>query len=124
MDFLKKNIIIIAFACFFLASFIFLAHREQKNRDYDFQKNWWVIYFKDAKSGNLNFIIENHSAVSSFHWSAISGKNEPFQEGNIKINKGQSQEIIIETDGLEDKKIILKVSDGEKSKEIYKDFRK
>lgn len=124
IDKLKNNAIITALAFVVAVSFIFLAAIEQRQQDYDYRKDWWVLYFKDIKSRDFNFVVENHGPASSFHWSATSGKDRPFQEGDIEVENGKSLDVAIDTAGREDKKITIRVSDGNKAKEIYKDFRK
>lgn len=115
--------IIIPLILFLLASFSFLSYRESQMQNLQSQ-NWWSIYFTDAKSDNLNFVIENNSDSQNFHYEISVEKNK-IKEENIQINKGEKKEINLSKSDfmfLESQKIIIKVSDGKNSKEIYKTF--
>lgn len=116
--------IIISLAVFLFASFTYLTYVEQKYHDYDSQKDWWISYFNNPKSNDLDFTIENHSGKNNFHWEIFSGKNKPYLEGDIEISKGEKKNVTPELKNGENKKITVKISTGDDSKEIYKNFNK
>ncbi|MFC1756399.1 hypothetical protein ACFLY1_00430 [Patescibacteria group bacterium] len=120
----NDKLIVLSLATLLLFSFIFLAAKERHQQDYDYQKNWWALYFEDVKNDNFDFIIENYSEADNFRWAIISGKNKPSKEGTIRVQKGESKNIIVKFDDPQDKKITIRVSSGKKSKEIFKDLRK
>lgn len=119
---LKNNVIIISLGIFVIASFFFLAFVEQRQQNPDYQKNWWVVYFSDAKSSNLNFAIENHGADANFHWEVLQDKNR-IKENEIKIMRGETWTSNVQVDNM-DGKVIIKVLNGEDKKYIYKNFEK
>jgi hypothetical protein len=118
----NSRIIVICTIIFFLVSALFLAYTENHQSDENFQKDWWVLSFNDPKNTDVNFIIENHSQKSSFHWELISG-TEIISEGDAKIAKGSAWKSNVQTDNLSGKAIV-RVSSGSDKKEIYKNFNK
>lgn len=119
---MSNKTIIYSLIIFLAASFVFLSFIEQRQQDYNYNKSWWVLYFNDIKSDDLHFVIENHSDKNKFHWSIIKGKNKPSREDDIEIKKGEKKTIKLDVAEYKDKKITIRVSDGENKKEIYKDF--
>ncbi len=112
-----NNKIIIAFLIIFLiASFLYLAYIEQSRRG---EENFWVLYFADPKSDNLNFIIENHSDKNNFHWEVLADK-EKIKEGDENIAEGSTWKRGFQVADIDGKKITIIVLDGENKKEIYK----
>ena len=69
----------------------------------------------------LDFVIENHSDGSDFAIEIYSGKKK-IREENIKIQKGSEMKKNFEMDDLGEKRIIIKVIQGEDIKEIYKNL--
>lgn len=119
---MNNRTILYALVIFLAISFVFLAFLERGQQNYDYQKNWWVLYFNDIKSDDLSFTIENHSDKNTFHWSVLRGKNKPAIENDVEIQKGSKETIKLDVAEYEDKKITIRVSDGENKKDIYKDF--
>lgn len=117
----SKKIIIFLIALFIITSG-YLFFIDSRDNSLDFQKNWWVIYFDSPKGDSIDFVIENHSDMNSFHWEVLDGKNKFFGE-DVRIMKGNSQKISVPTGNYSDKKITTQVSDGKESKEIYKNFK-
>ena len=120
---MKNKSIIISFILLFLASAVFLAWRETKLASPQSQ-NWWSIYFTSAKDNGLDFIIENNSNQSNFHWEATAEKS-PFQNGDIEIAKGGKKEIKItkpDTESFGNLKFTITVTTENNKKEIYKIF--
>ena len=116
----SKKIIIFLIVLFIITS-AYLFFIDSRGNSLDYQKNWWVIYFDSPKGDSIDFVIENHSDMNSFHWEVLDGKNI-FFEDDAQVQKGNSQKIIVQTGNMVDKKITIQVSDGKENKEIYKNF--
>lgn len=119
---MNNKIIILSLIIFLIAGFFYLAYIGQKQSDPKNQ-NFWVLYFADPKSDNLNFVIENHSDKNNFHWKVSSG-NKKIAEGGADIKKGETKKIDYNIYDTAGKKITISVSDGENKKKVYKNFEK
>lgn len=87
-------------------------------------KNWWALYFQKPKSNDLNFVIENHSDQSNFHWEVLE-KNQKIKAGTVNITKGNSQKIIVSNldfPASQNQKVIVQVNTKASKKEIYKNL--
>ena len=86
-------------------------------------KNWWVAYFQDPEDKNLNFIIENYSSNKNFTYE-INVDDVKILEEIVNIKKGDKKELEINSKIANDPKerITIRVSDGNESREIYKNF--
>lgn len=122
-EFIKKNMIILSLGIFMLASFFFLALTEKNQRDLDLNKNWWSLYFEDPQESSLDFTIENHSDSEDFHWETYLEKSKTFEQ-DVRISKGESRKISVSSMDLENKKVLIRVSNGVETKEIYKIINK
>lgn len=103
---------------FFTLSSIFLVFVEKRQADKNQGKNWWILYFENPKDNSLDFTIENHSNKSNFHWEILGGGNK-IKEGDVEIEKGADWTSDVQNIDPEEK-IIIRVSNGENKKEIYK----
>jgi len=115
--------IILSLVIFLLLSLGFLAYTQTKQQS-PASQNWWVIYFANPKDESLDFVIENNSDQTDFHYE-ISGGGNKLKEADIKIDKGTKRETTLpESDfgNLENKKITIRISAGDENKEIYKNF--
>lgn len=117
----QQNKIILFIITMFILSSVYLFIVSEKNMDADYKKNWWILYFENPSSDSTNFVIENHSQKSNFHWEVWVG-DEKMQEADFAIPKGQKKGFMAGVQNLGDKKITIMVSDGENKKEIYKSF--
>lgn len=115
----NNKAIIIFTIIFFLAGALFLAYAENRQSDENLQKDWWVLYFENPSSSSMNFVIENHSDGSNFHWE-VWADNEKMQEADFTIPKGQKKGFMAGVQNPGNKKITITVSDGKNKKEIYK----
>jgi len=104
----------------FVISSVFLFWKSDQGLNPDYQKDWWVISFQDAKNADLSFAIENHSANNNFSWEIISEK-ETLQKSDIAVARGEKKNIKIDLGNLKNK-VLVRVSDGKKSQEIYKNL--
>jgi hypothetical protein len=117
----KKIIACITTLLFLTSAYLFYV--ERRDSDPNTQPDWWIIYFQEAKSDNLDFTIENHSKKTAFHWEA-AGAQGKIAEGDSSINKGEQRQIHPNAATNGEKKITITVSDGTDKKEIYKNFSK
>jgi hypothetical protein len=120
---MQKKIIIICIALFIASSF-WLFYQSGKQNNPNFGRDWWAVYFANPKDNSLNFAIENHSAKNSFHWELLNGTNV-IQKGDLNISKGEtvnSNFQDLNSSDFKDKKISVKVSADDETKEIYKNL--
>lgn len=104
----------------FVLSSVFLFWKSNQGLNPDHQKDWWTVSFENAQSADVSFTVENHSANNNFSWEIISGK-EIIQEGVETITQGEKKNITVDLSNLKNK-IIVRISDGKASQEIYKNF--
>ena len=115
----EKKLIIFLLSLFAIGA-VYLFFTSEKYQNPEYQKNWWVIYFEDMQNQTTNFVIENYSDQTNFHWEAAT-KNKKLQEGTIQIPKNEKRMIYPENIEAKDgSKITISVSTGEEKKEIYK----
>jgi hypothetical protein len=112
--------IIIFILILFIASSVFLFWQSDQGLDPDYQKDWWAVSFSDAQSADLSFTLENHSANNNFSFEIISGKDS-IKKGDVVVARGEKKDIELNLSNLKNK-IIIQVSDGKTSREIYKNF--
>ena len=103
-------------------SCIFLSYTQTKQQSPQSQ-NWWVVYFADPKDESLDFVIENNSDETNFHYEILSDKDK-MKEEDIKIEKGVKKQIPANVSTAENKKITIKVTASNDIKEIYKNLGK
>lgn len=118
----SKKIIISIVALFVVIS-AYLFYVDKRDSDLNIGKDWWIIYFDEAKSLSWNFSIENHSNKNDFKYEIFDGKNK-VDEGDAVIGKGETRDIALDQKigHIESRKITITVSDGKEKKEIYKNF--
>ncbi len=117
---MSNKIIIYATLTFLLVSFVFLSAVEMKQADPN-TKNIWMLYFIDPKSASLDFMIDNHSAQTDFHFEILADKTR-VGEGDISIPNGATKTVPITISDSANKKIVIDVTAGNAKKEIYKNF--
>lgn len=104
----------------FVLSSVFLFWKSDQGLNPDHQKDWWAVSFENAQSADLSFTVENHSANNNFSWEIISGK-DILQKGDAVVARGKKMNITVDLSNLKNK-IIVRISDGKESQEIYKNF--
>ncbi len=118
---MNQQIKIIGFLIFFFVlSSAWLFEKNALGLNPDYKKDWWVIYFQEARGNNLSFVLENHSTSKDFHWEVIS-EDLLLKDGNVKVMPGEKKNIEIELKNPQ-KKISVRVSDNRENQEIYKNF--
>lgn len=103
-----------------MLSFVYLSYTETRQADLNYQKNWWVVYFNDARNEEVGFTIENHSKQNNFHWEILVGENK-IKEGEAHVSLGEKKKMDFDV-VFQKGKITIVVSDGAEKKEIYKNF--
>jgi hypothetical protein len=117
--------IILSIIILFLISAVYLSWSETRQVDSNLNKNWWSLSFKDPKSSDLSFVIENHSASSQFHWTVLTAAKTKLNEGDATIEKGGIEKVDLSQQEIKNtKRITISVSSGSDKKEIYKNFNK
>ena len=115
----QQSKLILFLIILFIASSVWLFHASQKSTDSNNSESWWALYFENPNDSSLNFVIENHSDKTDFHWKLTDGKNV-FEENEVKIEKGKTTNISV--DGAVSGKNIIEVELGKEKKEIYKNL--
>ena len=122
----QKKLIISIIALFVLSS-AYLLWTARNYNDPDYEKNWWALYFENPKSDDLDFVIENHSDKTGFHYVLTVG-NDKIKEEDVSINKGETKKLSfgdpLKLSFEKNKKTTVQVISGEERKEIYKNFDK
>jgi hypothetical protein len=104
----------------FVISSVFLFWQSDQGLNPDYQKDWWSVSFAYAENTDLSFTIENHSANDNFSWEIISGK-DTLQKGDAVVARGEKKNIEVDLGNLTNK-VLIRVSDGKESQEIYKNL--
>ncbi|HLN19215.1 MAG TPA: hypothetical protein VK255_03540 [Patescibacteria group bacterium] len=117
---MQKKLILFIIALFFLSSAYLLAIGNKFN-DLNFGKNWWAVYFSIPKDNSLDFVVENHSNNSNFHWAVLADK-EKIKEGDVKVENGKIENIKPDLAKATSGKFTIEVSNGNEKKEIYKNI--
>lgn len=102
-----------------LISFSYLSWIQYSQHDYDFDKNWWVLYFENPKNSSLDYLIENHSDMTDFH-SEIFLEKQKVSESDFTLQKNERKRFPVDTTDLQDKKVTIVITTGEQKKEVYK----
>jgi hypothetical protein len=114
--------IIYFFLILFLASSIYLFAIDSRYTDPKYNHDWFALSFADPKSSKLNFTIENFSSQTNFHWEIITDNTNVISQGDITIKSGEKKELS-SSEIVSDKKMIVRVSDGTDTQEIYKNIK-
>ncbi len=118
----QANLIIFFFVALFLVGSIYLFSIDQRYDSHKYAKGWWSLSFDNPKTNDLSFEIENFTSKSDFHWELLAD-NAQISEGDASIGHGKTQEIKIDADKAQsDKRMIIRISLGTDTKEIYKNI--
>ena len=116
----QRNIIFFLIVIFIASSlWLFIVSNNILNKNEG--KNWWSVYFSNPKSNDIDFVIENHSNNSNFHWEVYADKNK-IEEGDAEIKKGSASNFDPEISAQENQKITISVDLNGEKREIYKNF--
>lgn len=116
---MQQKKIIFFLIVLFVAGSAWLSYASYKFVDPNVGKNWWTISFESPTGKNLDFMIENHSDSTDFHWAVLGVQK--LQEGDEKIAKGETKHIPI-GDDFDAEKITIEVILGDEKKDIYKNM--
>jgi hypothetical protein len=115
----NKTIIAATLGMLFV-SFVVLSAFEWQQADMN-NKNIWFLYFASPKGDSLDFVIENHSSSSNFHWQILSDKTV-ISENEATITKGETKTIPVSVESVANKKITILVTADDNKKDIYKNL--
>lgn len=117
---MKRIPLLGAFALALAISLALLTSLNRKAVSYDDGKDWWVLSFADPRAEkSLDFAIENHGDTNEFVWQVYLEKNR-VSDGTLSVQRGEQRSVPVSAADISDKRITIVVSDGEKTKEIYK----
>lgn len=119
-----KQKIIIAFIIFlFIVSTTHLFQINDRGLDLNSNKNWWSVYFENPKGPNIDFVVENYSNNFNFHCDVFNEKDKIYEESFV-LKKGAIHKINLDKKIInnQNKKLIIRISDGKNTQEIYKNF--
>lgn len=116
----KQAKIIIFIIILFLSAAVYLFAIDSRYNDPKYNKSWFAVSFSDPKSNSLDFTIENFSQEANFHWELLANKDK-VSEGDEQVNIGDTKEIKINS-AATGKKMIINVSSGGMTQEIYKNI--
>jgi len=113
----NQKIIIFSLIVFIFSSFAYLAFTETRQHQI---KDGWIIYFNNISDSSGTFTIENYSNQKDFSWEYYADETL-IKEDKTKVLKGEQKSVIID-EPANGQSIKIKVSDSEKSKDIYKNL--
>lgn len=117
---MKRIPLLATIAIALAGSIALLASLNRSAISYSEGKDWWVLYFADpSEEKALDFVVENNGESNEFIWQVYLEKNR-VSDGTLSIGRGEQRSIPVSATDIADKKITIVVSDGEKTKEIYK----
>jgi len=117
----QKKLILFIIIIFVLSSAYLLAIGSKFN-NLNFGKDWWAVYFSDPKDNSLDFAIDNHNNIASFHYVVLKDK-EKISEGDVKVENGKIDIIKPDVAQASSGNITIEVSTGDNDKkDIYKNF--
>lgn len=119
---MSSKIIIIAAVILLIVSFFVLFFIEAKNHNYDYKKNWSVVYFENPGDNSLDFAIENHQGENLEYGYEIFSGDKKIADGRIEISAGERKEVspILDADSG---KITIEVNVKDSKYKIYKDIK-
>ncbi|MDZ4384880.1 MAG: hypothetical protein U0944_00500, partial [Candidatus Moranbacteria bacterium] len=88
----------------------------------DYNTDWYAVSFADPKSDRLDFVIENFSSQTDFHWEILADNTEKISQGDVGIQTGEKKELSPLVT-VSDKKMTIRVSTSTDTQEIYKNMQ-
>lgn len=125
---MTSKIIITSVLILLFVSFSVLFAVEKMNNNYDYNKNWNVVYFNNPNDNSLDFTIENHQGVKGEYSYEVIAGGKSIEKGTAQIEAGRNVEIspnlnlekIIEQDTI---RISAEINYGDVKYNIYKDLK-
>lgn len=118
---MNQRTIILIITTLFIASSIWLFAASERHMDPDRGKDWWALSFIDPKGAELDFKVENHSENADFSITVLSGANK-ISESREMVEKTKEKEITLDERNISGRKIIIRVTHGQETREIYKNL--
>lgn len=121
---MSSKIIIVTTLVLVLICFLFLFTVEEKNNDYDFKKNWSVVYFDNPSGNSLQFTIENHQKGKINYGYKILKNDKLATEGSVEVEKAEKKVLSPNIgSGLAGSKITIIINTSEREYKIYKNIK-
>ncbi len=134
---MSSKIIIIATVILLIASFATLFVIEARNHDYDYNKNWSVVYFENPcdlpettvslqAGDSLDFAIENHEGRDAKYNYNVFVDDNKLIDSEVEIKAGATQKIspVIPVEKLMGSKVLISVKYKDMEYKIYKNLKK
>ena len=107
----------------FLAGAIYLFAIDTRYNNPAYSKDWFSINFVDPRTDNANFVLENFTSQSDFHWEALAGK-EKLADGVVQVAPENKKEITVDINNRKAERLTIRVSSGKDGvQEIYKNLK-
>lgn len=117
---LSEKGILIIFCALFAISSLFLFFQNSRALDPDYQKNWWTLSFAAPEERtNLDFIIENHSQETEFHYQIVAGK-EILLEQSVSVGRSSAATVTLALPASTDARTTVRVTASGETQEIYR----
>lgn len=116
---MSHKFIIITLLTLLTISFVSLAYIENRSKDADLNKDWWVLSFQNPHGSTLDFTIENHGDTDNFTYEITQDAHTLAKE-SIAISKGESKNISVVRIDNRDKTAITAWTNAKNKKEISK----
>ena len=119
---MQQRKIILFIIIIFILSSAYLLTIGSKFNDLNFGKDWWAVYFQNPKDNGLNFVIENHSNNTNFHY-VVSKDKAKISEGDATVENGKTENIKPDLNQSLSGNVTIDISTGDNDKkDIYKNF--
>ncbi|MDP3957231.1 MAG: hypothetical protein Q8Q10_01900 [bacterium] len=103
-----------------IASAAFLFWQNERELDPDQGKSWWTLAFAvPGESGNLSFVVENHSTETAFQYEITVDKTS-IAKDTFVVKRGEKMIITQSFTAKPGKRTIITVTLGKEKKEIYR----
>jgi hypothetical protein len=114
------RLILFVFIGLFLSGF-YMFYVEKINHDYFLEKNWYSVYFKDPKSDNLNFRIENfYHGDLKYSYHVFDENKNLILENQTGVLKPNQKKLIEFENNLKSGKIEIELQVNLEGEEIKK----
>ncbi|MFA5994084.1 MAG: hypothetical protein WC823_03940 [Parcubacteria group bacterium] len=103
------------------ASYLFAIDTRYNNPAHN--TDWFSLSFTNHQTESMDFVIENFTSQSNFHWELLAGK-EKIADGIVSVAPENKKEIVVPMkDKIAERFTIRVSSDKEIVQEIYKNIK-